>query len=367
VFKLNKRIQIFFFSTFFLFGIFLFHPIQAYAELNYAISDSGTPPSDPWMIAGNGERLNITAGNRSQIRTQSGVQIQLRTNECVQLRINESETNPEGPLLNQTRAVNKFMHIHMNQTAAMNATMFRNYTNQELDTLGNVSTFRWAFYNVTRNQWQNAEHNWIEYSSEGAAVFCNTTHFSIWTILADEIEEVEDITKNPTPGTPFNAQNGSEFSVMAGNKYQIKTQSGFTIQLKLDKNANVTVTEYETPNRQMNRERHQIRTQTMSIESNDSSAQIQANFSYTFTNQIKNQLGINDINQLKFMFYNESSGEWEAPKHQWLEGETLYCNTTHFSLWTVAEEDEPETIPGFTLIPVFLALLPVFLFRKQRK
>jgi hypothetical protein len=359
-----KRKKIIFFSMLIISGMILLQPITANTETTKKIAVIYEPPTDPWLSAGNGERINITAGNRSQIRTQEGNQIRIRVNESVQLRINESETNPVGPLLNGTRAVNTYMHIHLNGTVTMNATMFRNYTNHELSGLGNVSTFRWAWFNTAENQWQYAVHNWVEITPNGATVFCNTTHFSIWTILAEINEAIDN---NPTPGTPFNAQNSSSFAVKAGNNYQIKTQYGFSIQLKLSKGANVTITEFETPAHQMTRARHQIRTQTMSIELNDSSIQIQANFSFTFTNQIKNQLGVKNMNNLKFMFYNESSSEWEVPKHQWIEGDTLNCNSTHFSLWTVTEEEDVEATPGFELIPFFLALLSLFMIRNKRK
>lgn len=156
---------------------------------------------------------------------------------------------------------------------------------------------------------------------------------------------------NPTPGTPFEAQNESAFTVMAENKYQIKTQSGFNVQLRLNLSANITITEFNQSKYAMTQNQYQVRTKTMAIEVNDSSIQIQANLSYTFTNQKQNQFGIKNIEKLQFMFYNETSSAWEAPKNQWLEEETLYCNTTHFSLWTIAEDESSNGgIPGFTFL-----------------
>lgn len=324
---------------------------------------------DPWLTSGNGEKITVSAGERVQLKTKSQNHIRLQVNESVQICVNECDCTNEcdcgqvGPLFTQTRAVNRFMHISMNQTCAMNATMYRNYTNHELEGLGNVSTFRWAWYDEVKNQWQYASQNWVEITPDGATVFCETTHFSVWTILAYNSE----IAKNPEPGTPFNAQNGTEFAVQAGNRYQIKTQSGFTLQLQLNQSAGITVSEYDEAPHVMTQAQHQIRTKTMAIELNESKIQIQANLSYTFTNQIRNQLGIKNMEKLKFMFYNETSKEWEAPKYQWLEGETLYCNTTHFSLWTIAEEETASSSPGFTLIPLFLALIPVFLLRIKRR
>jgi hypothetical protein len=325
--------------------------------------------TDSWLTSGNGEKISVSAGDRVQLKTKSQNHIRLQVNECVQICIiecdctNECDCGQVGPLLTQTRAVNRFMHIAMNQTCAMNATMFRNYTNHELEGLGNVSTFRWAWYDELKNQWQYAHQNWVEITPDGATVFCETTHFSVWTILAPDLE----VGKNPDPGTPFNAQNGTEFAVQAGNRYQIKTQSGFALQLQLNQSAGIIISEYEEAPQVMTQAQHQIRTQTMAIELNESKVQIQANFSYTFTNQIRNQLGVKNMEKLKFMFYNETSNEWETPKYQWLEGETLYCNTTHFSLWTIAEEETASSSSGFTIIPLFLALIPVFLLRIKRR
>jgi hypothetical protein len=355
---MRKKYLINFLLTLCLLGVYFLAPVAADTT-----SITADPPEEPWITAGNGEKINITTGNRTQIKTMSGNHIRIRTNENARLQINESETNPAGPLPKQTRSVNRFMHIELNGTCAMNATMFRNYTNNELTGLGNVSTFRWAFYNTTCLQWQYAQQNWVEITSNGASVFCNTTHFSIWTILAFEGDEGDE--SNPTPGTPFNCQNGTGFAVQAGNRYQIQTQSGFSLQLKLNQSSEVTVTEFENSPHVM-KQKHQTRTKTIAVEMNNS-AQIQANFSYTFTNQIQNQLGVKNMEKLKFMFYNESSETWEAPKHQWLEGNTLYCNTTHFSHWTIAEEDVDENIPGFTIIPLIFAIAVLLMKSKKRK
>ncbi|MFX1516994.1 MAG: hypothetical protein ACFFC6_11825 [Promethearchaeota archaeon] len=326
------------------------------------------PPDEPWLTSGNGEKVNITAGERTQVRTTSGNQIQICTNESVKLQIKESDTNPAGPLPNQTRTVNRYMNIELNGTVEMNATMCRNYTSNELSGLGNVSTFRWAYYDTAAFQWEYAHQNWVEKTANGASVCCSTTHFSIWTILGSV--DTESADKNPTPGTPFECQNETGFAVQAGNRYQIKTQSGFSLELKLNQSSEITVTNYDESPKVMTKAKHQIRTQTFAIELNNS-AQIQANFSYQFTNQIKNQLGIKNMTKLKFMFYNESSKEWEAPKYQWLEGDTLYCNTTHFSLWTIAEEDSTddggESTPGFTILPMILMLNLVIIGIKIKK
>jgi len=324
-----------------------------------------TPPVDPWTNMDNGTRLNIDAGNRTQLRTLNGTQLRLQVNESVQLRLNESKANPAGELPSETRAVNRFLHIELNGTVAMNATMFHNYTNAELSELGNVSTFRWAWYSEENHQWEYADPNWVEHTAEGATVYCNTTHFSIWTILAS-VDLTEEPVRNPTPGTPFNPDNGTGFMVMANTQYQIKTQSNFTLQFQLNKSVEVTVSEYSDSPKNMNQQRHQVRTQVMNVSIN-ASAGIDAKFSYEFTNQKMNQLGVENIENLKFMFFNETSNEWEAPKNQWLDGDTLYCNTTHFSLWTVAEEEvDASSTPGFTIIPFLAAFIAFFAIRRRK-
>jgi hypothetical protein len=357
---MRKKIMIFLLATMTAILFSIMTPVTANPSSNYrTLSISSDPPGDLWMVSGNGEKVNITAGNRAQIRTMAGNHIRVRTNESCQICVNECDNNPVGPILNQTRATNRYMNITMNCTCEMNATMFRNYTNQQLEGLGNVSTFRWAWYDEAQFRWQYAEQNWVEKTSSGATVFCNTTHFSIWTILAPE--------NNPTPGNPFDAPNGTGFALQAGNMYQLRTQSGFAIQIKLNAGAEMTINEYENSPQAMNRERHRIRTQTMALELNDSSVQFQANLSYQFTEQKQNQYGVQNKNKLKFMFFNETTDKWEEARHQWLEGETLYCNTTHFSLWTIAEEESSDSIPGFTIVPLFLAIIPVIIIRIKRR
>jgi hypothetical protein len=318
------------------------------------------PPLLPWTNVENGSRVNISAGFRHQLRIQNGTLIRLHVNESVQLQLNVCDQNSAGPLPNKTRAMHRYMHIELNHTIAMNATMFCNYTFAEIGD-GNVSTYRWAFFNTETYQWEYAFQNWIEHTPTGATVYCNTTHFSLWTILASE----ETANSNPVPGTPFNSQNGTAFSLQAGNQYQIKTQHGFSLQLQMNKSVAVTITEYETSPKVMTQARHQIKTQTMAIELNES-AEINAQFSYTFTNQIRNQLGIKNMEKLKFMFFNESINTWETPKNQWIQGDTLFCNTTHFSLWTIAEEESVSATPGFTIIPLLFALVPIFILKRRK-
>ncbi|MHA1974490.1 MAG: hypothetical protein ACTSW1_15940 [Candidatus Hodarchaeales archaeon] len=321
-------------------------------------------PDTQWKDIGNNTRMNLTANERHQFRTQNGNQIHLQVNQSAELKINESESNPAGPLPNQTRAVNRYMQLELNCTCEMNATLFRNFTNSELQEFGDANTFRWAFFNTTRNQWQYAEQNWVEHTADGATVYCNTTHFSIWTILASE-SEVEE----PMPGTPYQSHNGTGMAIQAGNKYQIQTQSGFSLQLQLNQSAELTIIEYEQSPKAMNQEKHQIRTQTMSIELN-TSAEIEATLSYTFTNQIRSQLGVKNLEQLKFMFFNETTNSWEAAKNQWFEGETLYYNTTHFSLWTIAEEEVVEesanNTPGFSFISAFIVIVAVPILKRRK-
>ncbi|MHA1977987.1 MAG: hypothetical protein ACW98I_13860 [Candidatus Hodarchaeales archaeon] len=329
----------------------------------YEATTSGIePPADGWMNVENGTRLNIIAGNRTQLRTQNGTQIRLRTQDDVCLELSETNKNPEGPLPNQTRNVIRFMNIELNGTTTMNATMFHNFTEIELSGLGEVSNFRWASYDEETFVWQFAYENWVEQRSDGISVLCNTTHFSTWTIIAQIDSPPID---KPTPGNLYQTKNGSAFEVQAGNRYQVHTQSGFSLELQLNKSVEIIITEYEESPKVMNQNRHQIRTQTMSIVQN-SSAEIDATFAYEFTNQIRSQLGVKNMQDLKFMFFNETSNEWEAPKNQWIEGDTLYCNTTHFSLWTVTEDESTSSTPSFTLIPLLGTLAAIIAIRKRR-
>jgi hypothetical protein len=326
---------------------------------SYVLEQGGDP--DPWQNVTDGQRVNITAGQRHQFRTQAGNLIRLQVNASVQLRLNESEDNPAGPLLNGTRAVNRYMHLELNCSCEMNATLMRNFTHAELGLLqGDVSQFRWAFYNETSAQWQYAFNNWVQMTNKGATVGCDTDHFSIWTILAPA-------QGNPNPGTPFDAPNGTAFALQNGSTYQIRTQNGYQIQVQIGKDVELNITEhgtYQYQNRIQNR--YRLQTQFMTIHMNES-APLNATLSREFTQGELNN--IQNRSRLRFMFYNESSGAWEAPQYQWLEGNTLYCNTTHFSTWTILEDVGVVATPGFELLSVFLALIPVvvLVFLKRKK
>ncbi|MFX0171370.1 MAG: Heimdall-CTERM domain-containing surface protein, partial [Candidatus Hodarchaeota archaeon] len=78
--------------------------------------------------------------------------------------------------------------------------------------------------------------------------------------------------------------------------------------------------------------------------------------------------GVKNMEKLKFMYYDEATDEWTAPKYQWFEGDTLYCNTTHFSLWTISEDVSNNSTPGFEVFPVLLTLvLSIPILYKKKK
>lgn len=334
-----------------------------YIPLNLDINQGD---QNTWRNITNGHSLELKGnGTINRVRTQSRNRIMLQVNASCQIKINETDENPGTPIQNQTRAVNKYLHIELNRTCAMNATMFRNYTNAELNGLGNVSQFRWAFMNETISQWQYAEQNWFEKSVDGAAVYCNTTHFSLWTILAPN----EPLPNGPKPNEPWNANNGTAFQVGKGNRYQVRTQAGFELQFQFNANVSVNITETEASPMQIQSQfKNRVKVQFMNIHINESNYRVNATLSRQFTQQEINQLKIQNRNRLRFVFYNETTEEWEAPKTQWTEGEKLYCNTTHFSLWTIAEETTiSDDIPGFEMTALLLALIPITIFYKKKE
>ena len=140
------------------------------------------------------------------------------------------------------------------------------------------------------------------------------------------------LASNPTPNIPFQAQNNTGMQIIAGEQYQIQTQSHIQLTLQLSEQAQVNITEYDKPIRQYNQDRLRLRTKTFSVECNNTQAGIQAQFAYNFA--ILNESA---KNILRFMYYDEVGDTWMAPKTQWFEGNTLYCDTTHFSLWAVME------------------------------
>ncbi|MFX0092897.1 MAG: hypothetical protein ACFFBD_14155, partial [Candidatus Hodarchaeota archaeon] len=95
--------------------------ISDYNSPQYSFSPQGNQTQ--WRNMTNNQLMNVSAGQQHRFRTESGNLIRLQVNTSVQLRVNESDTNPAGPLQNGTRAVNKYMHIELNGSCGLNATL----------------------------------------------------------------------------------------------------------------------------------------------------------------------------------------------------------------------------------------------------
>jgi len=329
------------------------------------------PDGEGWNNVTNGNKINVSVGIRNQFRTMSGNCIMLQVNESVELLLNETEENPAGPIMTQLRAVNQFMQIELNCTCEMNATLSREFTFAELGELkGNVLEFRWAFFNISTNEWQYALLNKVQATLGGYNISCETDHFSTWTIIAPG--------PNPNPGTPFSAGNGAPFNMSAGNQYQVKTQSGFALALEFNASVEMTITEDDT-NQYQNKiqAQHKVRTMFMNIALNSTDVAINATLEREFTNSELSQLKITNMTQLRFTYYDEVSGQWKIPENQTIVGNKISCKTNHFSTWSIVEVEEPvdtedsDSIPktgviGFEFLAL-LALVPVVIVFRNHK
>ena len=299
-----------------------------------------------WQNITNGQNIAVQNGSMNRIRTQNRNHIMLQVNQSAQICVNESTENPAGPLLAQTRSMTRFMSIELNQTRTMNATMFHNFTNYDLVDC-NVYSYSWAFFNETSYQWQYV-NSWVVNNPNGAALFCNTDHFSVWTILAPE--------QGPNPNIPFECVNATTYQLQNGSRYQLQSSSGFEIQFQFSANVSVTITDTdEAPFQVNNQFRNRVQTKFMNVSVNAEQYQVNA----TLAKDLKVQEG--DMNKYKFAYYDEVKEDWETPENQWNVGTKLYCNTTHFSVWTIVEE-ESSGVPGFEIDVILMAITPIAIF-----
>ena len=167
------------------------------------------------------------------------------------------------------------------------------------------------------------------------------------------VEIALETDQGPNPNTPFDAANGTAYQYQNGSRYQIQTSSGFEVQFQFNANVSVAITDTdEAPFQVKNQFRNRVQSKFMNISVDAEQYKVNA----TLAKDLKVQEG--DMNKFKFAYYDEVKEEWESPKNQWHVGTKLYCNTTHFSVWTIVE-DESSAIPGFEIDVVIMALTPI--------
>lgn len=319
----------------------------------------------------------LTPGLLNRLMTQNRAYITVEVDQVVELTVTEECDPTETQLLNGTLSMQRYMHIELNQSCIMNAVMFRNFTNGELSQYGNViiEQAKWAYYNQTMNQWQYANENWVEITEDGISVIGKTDHFSLWTIIVPKVVvDTQGPPETPAPETPYDSTNGTPFQLQNGSLYQIKTQAGFELQLQFNASVQVNITETdETQKTIQNQFRNRVKAKFMNVEINITDYECNATLSKEFTDNELSQLQIQNRTQLRFAYHNDDTGEWVIPENQWHVGDKLYCNTTHFSEWTIVEEieedtDDDGTAPGFEFFVAMIGLLPlaVYLTKKQK-
>ncbi|MFW9994067.1 MAG: hypothetical protein ACFFD4_18630 [Candidatus Odinarchaeota archaeon] len=325
-----------------------------------ALATAGNPDPGTPYTAGNGTNFQLKANGTYQIRNQYNFRLNLTCDCDCEMNMTQYQYYGEAP--QGVRTMNRYMKIETNQTQAqVNATLAWKIGDDELEGM-NRTTLRFAFHNGSTNMWQHVEQNW----QEGDTVFCNTNHFSMWTITG---ELADAPGGNPTPGSPFQTSNGTSFQLQAGERYQLRTQSGFQLNMSANAQVNMSITECSS-NPVGNLSQNQKQLGYFWNFSLEGTAGIQATFEWTFQNS--DIAGLNR-STLRFAYYDENSNSWKDAEKCWIEGNTLYGNTTHFSTWTVIaeEESEPTTAdtPGFTwligLLALAVALVPVKKMRRK--
>lgn len=322
-------------------------------------NQGGNPnPGQPVDIPGNGSGVRLQAGNMWQVRTQSGFQVNLTVAEDVELSLNETETNPAGTLAQNQHGLGKYYQLELNNSnAQMNATLAMEYDPENLPENVTPQKLSFAFWNGTRNQWQKVV-SWAHQNM----VYGNTTHFSTWTVLGD----AQQGSGPQVPNVPFEVPgNGTPIQIKNGSNWMVQTQSGFQLQLTVNKAVELTINQTSTNPGAAPPKNGTDMGKYLQIEMNDSSAEIQAQFKMEFSNA---EVGDKDPTKLQFAYMDGNTWRFVNSSSEVASGKVyVVANTTHFSTWAVFYvEEEGSSTPGFEAFALLgLAVVVVPVLRKR--
>lgn len=151
------------------------------------------------------------------------------------------------------------------------------------------------------------------------------------------ITDEPDLPKGPIdiPG------NGSPVRAEAGILLRTRTQSNFQINATFGEDVDVSVKEKGECEENCTLENHYRLQYIWQIETNNTDVKLNATFGFPFDpNELPSDI---KPESLKFAFYNGSTSQWQFV-HSWMnQTKNMVCaNTTHFSLWTIFAEINPQ-------------------------
>lgn len=319
--------------------------------------------------------INVTLDPTLKPKTLS---LSIEPNQNMSLAINMSGIPPKAEMV-QTQSLNFYLGLEANATLQLTA-QIRLHINQtalsqELNREINASRLTWQYYNLNEHEWVTVP-SWIQNNY----LTCNTTHFSSWTITqlgAAPGESYGSGNYSEIPGAPGEAMQYNKTSTTpSGETHQV--QSGeptlfqyrnMTMLMNCTQNCSVTLT--ADPNltpKTLGLSVEPIQNMSLALNMSRSPLEgaqimerslnfylgIESNAEVSLQAQIKLLINQTQLNQelsrvvnasnLTWLCWNRTQEQWKPVDSFMDQNGYLVCNTTHFSLWTVAEA-EGQTIP----------------------
>jgi hypothetical protein len=308
-------------------------------------STNNPEPGIPYNMPTDGTPVTLIPGKQLTLTTSSGLGIDLIVGDGVTIRIIESYNLPPQitSISDDVYGLGLYLDIELNDSSVdINATLSFLYDPSSLPTNVDVKTLYFAFFNVTKGEWQSVL-SWVDTLEN--KVYANITHFSTWTIMAQIQLPIPIFPDSPIPGIAFEIPtNGTPVELIPGENLILTTPSGVSINLSVGESVTISIKETNS-----NPEGNLPENTTslgifLEIELNDSSVSLDATLAIPYTDS---QLpsGITE-DQLYFAFYNVTTGNWQEVS-SWVDRDNniVLTSTTHFSTWTViVPTDSSDTI-----------------------
>jgi hypothetical protein len=297
----------------------------------------------PTQVPTDGSPVTLEPGKSLSLETPSGVGINLVVGESVDISVIESSDLPAeaGELPAESYGLGLYLSIELSDPSVeVDATLSMPFDITSLPTDVAAEELAFAFYDAATGEWRGVP-SWVD-TAEGK-VYGKTDHFSTWTVMQNPPLPIPEM---PTPGVPFEVPtNGSPVELVPGEKLMLTTPSGVAINLTVGEG--VTISINETTINPVGVELPEATPSLgvyLDIELNDS-VDVEATLAMPFSD--------GDLppgvakEQLQFAFYDAATGEWTGVP-SWVEGNTVYANTTHFSTWTVIASSDDGAEPSTT-------------------
>lgn len=158
-------------------------------------------PNEMNNIEGNGTPIKVQAGNTYRFKTQNKFQLNVSFDKNVEMNITEPEQNQiQNRIQNLTQSMiqtRKYVQIEINDSSAeIQATLCFEFTNSELDDSIDPFKLQFAYYNEKTYKWEKVSSKVEEIENGKYMVSADTTHFSLWTVVAEE----DQTEPTSTPG-----------------------------------------------------------------------------------------------------------------------------------------------------------------------